>query len=70
VRDRGKGIDPQDQELIFDRFGRAVSRNDYGGFGLGLWVVRRLAEALHGTARVESSPGDGSTFTIELPRTT
>jgi signal transduction histidine kinase len=70
VRDRGKGIDPQDQERIFDRFGRAVSRNDYGGFGLGLWVVRRLAEALHGTARVESSPGDGSTFTIELPRTT
>jgi signal transduction histidine kinase len=68
VQDRGKGIDPKDQERIFDRFGRAVSRNDYGGFGLGLWMVRRLAEALNGVARVESSPGMGSTFTIELPR--
>ena len=68
VQDSGKGIDPKDQERIFDRFGRAVSRNDYGGFGLGLWMVRRLAEALHGVARVKSSPGMGSTFTIELPR--
>ena len=68
VRDTGIGIDARDHQRIFERFGRAVSKDQYGGLGLGLWVVRRLTEALHGTVRVESDPGRGSTFTVELPR--
>lgn len=68
VRDSGIGIDPKDHCRIFERFGRAVSKNQYGGLGLGLWVVRRLTEALHGIVRVESEPGEGSKFTVELPR--
>ena len=66
VRDRGIGISEADQLRIFQRFERAVSRRNYGGFGLGLWIVRQIVEAQGGTVRVESSPGGGSTFTVEL----
>ncbi len=68
VRDQGIGIDPEQQGKIFERFERAVSPRHYGGFGLGLWVARRAVHALGGTIRVDSRRGDGSTFTIELPR--
>ncbi len=68
VRDRGIGISPADQRRIFQRFERAVSRRNYGGFGLGLWIVRQVVEALGGTVRVESVPGEGSTFEVELAR--
>ncbi len=67
VSDRGVGIAAGDQQRIFERFERAVSATHYGGFGLGLWVVRALAEAMHGTVRVESQPGHGATFIVELP---
>jgi signal transduction histidine kinase len=66
VHDRGIGISEADQRRIFQRFERAVSRRNYGGFGLGLWIVRQIVEALGGTVRVESVPGEGSTFTVEL----
>jgi signal transduction histidine kinase/CHASE1-domain containing sensor protein len=66
VQDRGIGISEGDQRRIFQRFERAVSRRNYGGFGLGLWIVRQIVEALGGTVRVESVPGRGSTFTVEL----
>ncbi len=66
VRDRGIGIPEADQRRIFERFERAVSRRNYGGFGLGLWIVRQIVEAQGGTVRVESAPGGGSTFTVEL----
>jgi signal transduction histidine kinase len=66
VRDRGIGIAPEDVARIFDRFERAVSRN-YGGLGLGLFIVRHIAEAHGGTVAVESKPGEGSTFTVRLP---
>jgi signal transduction histidine kinase len=68
VRDRGIGVSEADQRRIFDRFERAVSRRNYGGFGLGLWIVRQIAEALGGSVRIESAPGEGSMFTVELPR--
>ena len=68
VIDRGIGIAPADQARIFDRFERAVSVRHYGGFGLGLWIVRQLVEALGGSIRVASELGEGSTFTVELPR--
>jgi signal transduction histidine kinase len=68
VRDQGIGIDPEQQGKIFERFERAVSPRNYGGFGLGLWVARRAVHSLGGTIRVDSRRGDGSTYTIELPR--
>jgi len=66
VRDRGIGISGEDQRRIFQRFERAVSQRNYGGFGLGLWIVRQIVEAQGGSVRVESAPGQGSTFTVEL----
>lgn len=67
VRDRGIGIPLADQQRIFDRFERAVSARNFGGLGLGLWIVRQLVEAHAGTIAVESMPGQGSTFTVRLP---
>jgi PAS domain S-box-containing protein len=68
VRDQGIGIAPEAIERIFDRFERAASVRHYGGLGLGLWIVRQLAEAMAGSVRVESAVGQGSTFTLRLPR--
>ena len=68
VRDHGMGIAPSDLERIFERFERLVSARHYGGFGLGLWIVRQTVEALGGTVRVTSELRVGSTFTVELPR--
>jgi signal transduction histidine kinase len=68
VADRGIGIPVEDQERIFGRFERAASANHYGGFGLGLWIVRELVQAMGGSVRVESRPADGATFVVELPR--
>jgi signal transduction histidine kinase len=67
VRDRGIGIDPADQPQIFERFERAVSSRNYGGLGLGLYIVKRIVEAHGGTIRVESNPGEGAAFVVELP---
>jgi len=67
VIDRGIGIAPEDQARIFGRFERAVTPRDYVGLGLGLWIVRRLVEAQGGRIRVASTPGKGSTFSVELP---
>jgi signal transduction histidine kinase/CHASE3 domain sensor protein len=68
VRDRGIGIRPEHQARIFQRFERAVSKSDYGGFGLGLWIVRQIVDAHGGEIHVTSAPGQGSAFTVELPR--
>jgi signal transduction histidine kinase len=67
VADQGIGISPEQQERIFQKFERAVSERHYGGFGLGLWVVRQIVEAHGGTVRVTSQPGEGSMFVVELP---
>ncbi len=67
VRDQGIGIEPQNVARIFDRFERAVSVNNFGGLGLGLYITRRIVEAHGGTISVASEPGRGSTFTVYLP---
>ncbi|MFP2906233.1 ATP-binding protein [Pyxidicoccus sp. 3LFB2] len=67
VRDNGIGIAPEDHERIFQRFERAVSERHYGGFGLGLWIVRQILESLQGDIRVHSKPGEGATFIVRLP---
>jgi signal transduction histidine kinase len=67
VRDHGIGIAPEHQSRIFQRFERAVSERHYGGFGLGLWIVKQIVESLGGDIRVESQPGKGATFTVALP---
>jgi signal transduction histidine kinase len=68
VRDHGIGIAPEKQAAIFDRFERAVSDRDYRGFGLGLWIVRKILTAMHGDIAVESQPGAGATFRVTIPR--
>ncbi len=68
VADRGIGIPVEHQARIFGRFERAVPPRNYGGLGLGLWIVRSLVEAHGGRIAVESAPGQGSTFTVRLPR--
>ena len=68
VADHGIGIKPDEQPRLFARFERAVSGRQYGGFGLGLWITKRIVEAMHGTIAVESRPGEGSTFVVVLPR--
>lgn len=67
VSDEGIGISRADQERIFERFERAVSRTHYAGLGLGLWISRQLAESLGGTLTVESEVGQGARFTLTLP---
>ncbi|AKU90102.1 sensor histidine kinase [Vulgatibacter incomptus] len=67
VRDEGIGIERGDQERIFGRFERAVSARHYGGFGLGLFIVRQLVEAMGATVSVDSEPGAGATFSVTLP---
>jgi signal transduction histidine kinase len=68
VKDYGIGIAREQQARIFERFERAVSPRQYGGLGLGLYIARHIVEAHGGLIRVESNPGDGATFTFELPR--
>ncbi len=67
VRDHGIGVATEDQTRIFDRFERAASARHYGGLGLGLWIVRQVVEAHGGAIRVESRPGEGATFVVDLP---
>ncbi|WP_433927047.1 AAA family ATPase [Sorangium cellulosum] len=67
VRDHGMGIDEADHARIFERFERAVSVQNFGGLGLGLYIVRWIVTSHGGTIRVESRPGAGATFLVELP---
>ncbi len=70
VTDSGIGIAPEKLGLVFEEFSQAedsTSRN-YGGTGLGLPLSRRFCRMMGGDLGVESTPGEGSTFTIRLPR--
>ncbi len=67
VKDHGIGIPPDRVGQIFERFERAVSVREYGGLGLGLYIVRQIVTRLGGTIDVHSTPADGATFTVQLP---
>jgi signal transduction histidine kinase len=68
VRDSGEGIPRPEQQRIFERFERATSVQRHPGLGLGLWICKQIVDACHGTISVESEPGRGSTFSVQLPR--
>jgi signal transduction histidine kinase len=70
VADRGIGIPVTEQRRIFQKFYRVDERLSQAmeGTGLGLAIVRHVARAHGGQVNVESAPGEGSTFTLTLPR--
>ncbi len=69
VTDDGAGMDPEIAAHVFDRFYRAdkARTRSLGGSGLGLAIAAAVVEAHHGTIEVDSVPGTGTTFTLELP---
>lgn len=70
VQDAGIGIPAEEHGRIFERFERAQPRPGQPGFGVGLWIVRRVVEEHGGQVSVESRPGEGATFRVVLPRKT
>ena len=69
VRDHGKGIPAEHRSRVFERFERAVGHNEYrSGFGVGLWVVGQLVEAMQGDIHIDDAPGGGARFIVTLPK--
>jgi len=70
ITDNGIGISKADQKHIFDKFYRASTGNihKFKGLGLGLYYVKKIAEAHGGDVTVNSKPGKGSIFTIIIPK--
>jgi PAS domain S-box-containing protein len=67
VRDRGPGLPPEGDQL-FERFERAASIRNYGGLGLGLYIVQQIAEAHGGSVAAMNAPEGGARFLVRLPR--
>jgi signal transduction histidine kinase len=69
IRDYGIGIPPEDLSRLFRRFGRAwnAHASNIAGTGMGLFIVKTIAERHGGTVAVESTLGEGSCFTVTLP---
>ena len=66
VRDQGRGIAPENQARIFRKFERVLGA-EMSGMGLGLYIVKQILEAHHGSIRVESEESQGASFIVELP---
>jgi signal transduction histidine kinase len=67
IKDHGIGMDSATQQAIFTRFYRAdSSRSTTAGYGLGLAIAKKIVDAHQGVITVDSSLGNGSTFTIKL----
>jgi signal transduction histidine kinase len=67
VKDQGYGISKQDQHRIFDRFERAINASEVSGMGLGLFITKEIIKAHQGEISVESEPGKGAIFIVDLP---
>jgi PAS domain S-box-containing protein len=67
VEDRGAGIPPERLPYVFDRFERAVTTRQFGGLGIGLYLVDRIVRAHGGAVEARSEPGAGAAFTVRLP---
>ena len=68
VQDFGRGVMKEDQERIFNRFERAHTSEDVSGLGLGLYINKQIVDEHNGNISIESEPGKGATFIVELPR--
>lgn len=67
VQDTGAGLEPDQAERVFERFGRGDNASNVEGSGLGLAIVMAIAEAHQGTVTLDSQVGIGSTFRLWLP---
>ena len=69
VADTGIGIEPEEQQRLFERFFRAstAAKHQIPGTGLGLYITRAIVEAHGGSIVVRSDPGEGTSFSVELP---
>jgi signal transduction histidine kinase len=67
VRDHGPGVAQEEQEAIFERFRRGAGSTRSDGAGLGLSIVKTIAEAHHGRVELDSRSGNGTTFTVIIP---
>lgn len=67
MRDNGIGIEARFFEQIFGIFQRLHTRSEFEGTGIGLAIVRKAAQQLHGSVQLASTPGAGSRFTLILP---
>lgn len=67
VRDRGIGISPENQQRIFQQFERGVGTEAVAGLGLGLYISEQIVKAHGGRIEVQSTPGEGSLFSVVLP---
>ena len=67
VEDQGRGIPLEKQAKIFERFERATPSMNISGLGLGLFIAKEIVEGHAGKIRLESTPGKGSTFIVDLP---
>lgn len=68
VTDRGIGIAPEEQEVVFRKFERLSEHTHHTGFGIGLWLVKRNVDAMGGRITLASQLGAGTTITVTIPR--
>jgi signal transduction histidine kinase len=66
VADQGPGLSEEDRARVFEKFER-LGRSGDGGSGLGLYISRQLARSMGGDLTVDSAPGQGARFILELP---